>query len=87
MATKDIHGLAVEAERSVEQLATALAQAGAGDETVRAVEQIADVLRQFVTTLGKGQAETADEEPAQPRSFDQATSEMMDERRAPTKEA
>lgn len=88
MAQKDLHALAVSAESAVEKLATGLAQAGAGDETVGAVEQIAEVLRNFVTTLGKGQENTADdeppapaeEEPAQPRSFDEASRQMMAER-------
>jgi hypothetical protein len=84
MPEGNLHEYAVQAEGNLEKLATGLAQAGASPETVKAVEQMADVTRQIVAALGKGQEETGDEEPPaeqeQPRTMDQAaneTSQMM----------
>jgi hypothetical protein len=88
MAT-DLHELAVDGEKNLEQLATGLAQAGANPETVQAVEQMADVLREIVKALGKGQEATADEEPAAPEgpaSFDQAAAETQQAMQASAKQ-
>lgn len=80
MPDGNLHEYAVGAEQNAEKLATGLAQAGASPETVKVVEQCADVFRQIVKALGKGQEQTGDEEPpaeesAQPASFDQAAAE------------
>lgn len=78
---KNLLEKAQDAERGVEALATALGQAGADDQTLSALEQISEALRQIVTALGAGQEDTADDEPAaQPRDFDEATDQMMSER-------
>lgn len=72
----DIHALAVEAEKSAEALATALAHEGASEPTVKQITTCADIFRQVVQALGKGQEETGDEEPAgEPASIDQAAGE------------
>jgi hypothetical protein len=79
MPEGNLHEYAVQAEANLEKLATGLSQAGASPETVKAVTQMADVTRQIVTALGKGQEATGDEEPPaeqeQPRTMDQAASE------------
>lgn len=94
-----LHEHAVNAEKELEALATGLAQAGAGDGTVKAVTQMAEVCRQIVTALGKGQESQPDEEnpeeeaaPSeekdQPKSFGQAageTEQMMAESAAKRK--
>lgn len=92
---------AIQAEKHLEQLATGLADAGAAEETVKAVGQMADVVRKIVSALGQGQETTGDAEgpegsqpPAeespqgeaahgasQPRSFDEASRQMMAERK------
>jgi hypothetical protein len=60
----DLHVLAVDAEKNLEQLATGLAQAGADQGTVQAVTKMAEVTRQIVKALGAGQSQTADAAPA-----------------------
>lgn len=82
MPEGNLHEYAVQAEANLEKLATGLAQAGASPETVKAVEQMAEVTREIVKALGKGQEQTGDEEPsappeeeAQPTSIDQAAAE------------
>lgn len=76
---------AVDAERNLEGLATELARMGADEQTVNAVSQMADVTRKIVKALGKGQAETGDQQPpypeqqpaqAQPRTIGEATSAL-----------
>jgi len=88
-----LHDLAITAESSLEKLATGLAEAGAGEETVKAVSQMADVTRKIASALGQGQESTGDEEAPegeapsggaddqQPRSFDEASRQMMAERK------
>ncbi len=80
-SAESLHEHAVEAEKHLEALATGLAQAGASPETVDAVKQMADVTREIVKALGKGQESTGDEEPpeeqAQPSSLDQASAETQ----------
>lgn len=74
----DIHALALEAEKAAESLATALAKEGASDPTVAQITQCADIFRQVVEALGKGQETTGDEEPAgEPASIDQAAAETQ----------
>lgn len=73
----DVHALALEAEKAAESLATALAKEGASDPTVAQISQCADVFRQVVEALGKGQESTGDEEPA--GSIDQAAAETNNE--------
>lgn len=92
MPEGNLHEYAVQAEQNLEKLATGLAQAGASPETIKAVEQMADVTREIVKALGKGQEQTADEEPPAeeeaPSSFDQAaaeTSQAMQESAAKRK--
>lgn len=92
---QNLHEVAVAAERNLEQLATGLAQAGADEKTVSAVTQMADVTREIVKALGKGQESTGDDEPAETtpdsesaegepkaRSFDEASRQMTAEMRA-----
>lgn len=86
----DLHGLAVEAHSALEKLATGLGQAGADDNTVKAVSQMADVTSKIVKALGKGQEQSGDSQPApppdagpqQPSSFDDAANQMMAARHA-----
>lgn len=59
-----LHSEAVEAEKHLEALATGLAEAGAPEQTTKAVTQMADVVRQLVQALGQGQSQTGDNEPA-----------------------
>lgn len=66
MAGADLHSLAVDAEQSLEKLATGLGQAGADPQSVKAVSQMADVTRKIVKALGQGQAQTADDAPPAP---------------------
>ena len=78
---QQLHEIAVTAEGALEQLATGLAQAGADEGTVKSVTQMAGVTRKIVAALGKGQEETADDEPAapepeQPETMDSATSAL-----------
>lgn len=68
----DIHATAVQAEKYAEQLATELAKEGASEQTVGQITQCAEILRQVVEALGRGQESTGDEEPS---SIDQATAE------------
>jgi hypothetical protein len=71
----DIHATAVQAEKFAEQLATELAQEGASEQTVQTVTQCAEVFRQMVEALGRGQEETGDKEPS---SLDQAAGETQE---------
>lgn len=64
--TGSLHNHAVEAERHLEALATGLAEQGAPPETIKAVTKMADVARQLVKVLGKGQEATGDREPPEP---------------------
>lgn len=57
-----LHDHALQAEKHLEALATGLADAGAGEETVKAVTQMADVVRKIVSALGQGQETTGDAE-------------------------
>ncbi len=70
----DIHATAVQAEKYAEQLATELAREGASETTIQSVSQCADIFRQVVEALGRGQEETGDEEPS---SLDQAAAETQ----------
>lgn len=77
----DLHSIAVNAEQSLEQLATGLAQAGADDNTVQAVTKMAEVTRQVVKALGAGQEQTADSHPPveqqpQHHTMDSATADL-----------
>ena len=87
--TGGIHETAVQAEKYVEKLCTELAKLGASDETVKACEQMAEVLRKIVTALGKGAEHAPDEEgpppeeeAAPPKDYKEAagqTHQMMQE--------
>lgn len=61
-----LHEHAVEAERHLEALATGLAGAGADEGAIKTVQKMADVTRQLVKALGKGQEESGDDEPPAP---------------------
>lgn len=68
-----LHDEALQAEKHLEALATGLGQVGASPATIKAVSQMAEVTRQIVSALGKGQEDTGDEEPsseAQPTPHD-----------------
>ena len=52
MADNPIHETAVSAEAAVEKLATQLGEAGAPEETIKGVTQMADVLREIVKAVG-----------------------------------
>lgn len=84
----DMHKTALDAEKSLEQLATELAEAGVDPKTVKAVTQMAEVMRQVVSALGKGQEESGNNEPppeGAPNSFDQATAETHEAMQASAK--
>lgn len=55
---QDVHSLALNAERSLEALATALAHEGADQEATKAVTSMAEVMRKVVSALGQGQEAT-----------------------------
>jgi hypothetical protein len=78
---QQLHEVAVQAEKALEQLATGLAQAGADDQTVGQFTQMADVCRQTISALGKGQETTGDNEPPegsdQPHTMDSAADSLM----------
>lgn len=63
---KQLLEVAVDAGSALEQLATGLGQAGADDQTVQAVTQMAETTRKIVKALGKGQETTGDNEPPEP---------------------
>lgn len=84
-AAESLHDLAQNAESALEKLATGLAQAGAGETTIKAVSQMAEVTRRIVSALGTGQEETGDDEPPaqeSPRDFGEATDQMVSDRKA-----
>lgn len=57
----DLHDLALSAEQNLEQLATGLAGAQADPNAVKAVTQMASVLRKIVSALGGGGAADAED--------------------------
>jgi uncharacterized membrane protein YccC len=73
---KKLHDLCLGAEKNLEQLATALSQAGADPGAVKAVSQMADACRGLL----KGMAQLAQQEqPPEPKphTMDTATSSMQ----------
>ena len=62
-STSSLHDHALQAEKHLEQLATGLAAAGVAPNQVQTVSKMADVCRQIVQQLGKGQEQTGDNEP------------------------
>lgn len=58
-----LHQHALDAERSLEQLATGLAQSGVSDPVVSSVTKMAEMMRQLVGALGAGQEVTGDSQP------------------------
>lgn len=78
---QQLHGVALQAEKALEALATGLAQAGADDQTVGQFTQMADVCRQTISALGKGQEQTGDDEPPasdeQPTTMDSAADSLL----------
>jgi hypothetical protein len=75
------------AQENLEKLATELARAGADDDTVDAISEMATAVNQVVSVLGEGQQTTGDDEPAEapPQNYDEAaaqTSAMMQEAEA-----
>ena len=67
MPQGNLHAYAVQAEGAAEKLATGLAQSGADPAAVEQVSKAADLFRGLVSTLGKGQEQTADNEPPAPQ--------------------
>ena len=91
---------ALQAEKNLEKLATGLAEAGAAKEAVDTVSKMADVTRQIVQALGKGQEGTGDQEPpedgatpaeqtapAEPATVGEAADQVVDESQTPTQGA
>jgi predicted HAD superfamily Cof-like phosphohydrolase len=77
--TNKLHEAAMRAEAAAEEVATFLGQAGADDDTVKAVTQMAGAFRQIAAKT----ATQMQEEPPPPRpTTDQAISEHMAARRA-----
>jgi hypothetical protein len=78
----DLHKCAVDAEQSLEKLATELAKAQAPDNVTNTVTKMADVARQIVKVVGSAQpeeaapAEAPPPEEAQPRSVGEAVDQM-----------
>jgi hypothetical protein len=81
----DLHTLAVDAQHSVEQLATGLGQAQADPGAIKAVSNMAGVLGKIVKVLGSGQAaqpaqaapaQDAQPAPAGPQTMDSATAAL-----------
>lgn len=70
-----LHDSAVKAEKELEALATGLAQAGADPGAVKAVTQMADVVRKMVGMMAK-QAQAEQPEAAKP-TISSATDDMM----------
>jgi uncharacterized membrane protein YccC len=69
-----LHDLALGAEKNLEQLATALSQAGADPKAVKAVTQMADVCRGLL----KGMASLAQkEQPPEQHTMGSATDSMQ----------
>jgi cobalamin biosynthesis protein CbiD len=79
-STEQLHTHASEAEKHAEQLATGLAEIGAGDDAVKAVTQCAEVLRKVATGLAKGMK---DEEPEPQPTMADAADRMMAARAQP----
>jgi hypothetical protein len=73
---RQLHDVAVDANKNLEELATGLAQAGADEKTIQAVSQMSEVTRKIIKALGKGQETTGDAEPPedvqQPQTMAQA---------------
>lgn len=63
---RQLHDVALDAEKNLEELSTGLAQAGADEKTIQAVTNMADVTRKIIQALGKGQETTGDAEPPAP---------------------
>lgn len=77
--TEQLYDLCKQAEKLLERLATGLGQVGAGDDAVKAVSQMADVVERICNGLAKGMKE----EPAEPsHTVGSATDAMMAERSA-----
>lgn len=84
-STDQLHTHAMEAEKHLEQLATGLGQIGADDAAVKAVSQMASVLRKVASGLAKGGTADEPEAPEAERpTMDSAANDMMAERRAAT---
>lgn len=75
MPAGKLHEYALDAEKNLEKLATGLSQEGAPKEMIDAVEQIADALHDVAKAL-------APPEPEKRPTMDDATNEMMADRRA-----
>lgn len=78
VSQSNLHDKAVQAEASVEALATDLAKAGADDDMVDAVTKLADELRSIAGALVKGQEAAPAQQPADPQrpSLDSATADL-----------
>lgn len=79
-AASKLHDLALGAEKNLEALATGLAQNHADPGAVKAVSQMADVMRKILSAMGK-QAQ-AEQPPAPRPTMDDAMNQTMDAHRA-----
>ena len=75
-SAQKLHNVALQAEKSLEQLATLLGQAGADSATIKAVSQMADACRKIVGAIGKGQGPAQDTRP-QPRNTMEAAQQLQ----------
>jgi hypothetical protein len=81
---QDLHGLAVAAEKNLEQIATGLGQAGAPPAVIKTVTQMAEACRQLMKGLA-GAAQASPPPPAAgqpPATIDSATNDMTAQLRA-----
>lgn len=80
-----LHDVALNAERALEQLATALGQAQAPPPTIQAVTKMADVARSIVSAIGhstQGTAPPAPEQAPQQHTFGSASHSLQNDMRA-----
>lgn len=71
----DLHGMAVDAAGLVDKLTTGLTASGVDPGAVDRLSQCGDILRDTAKLLGKGQEQTADDEPAAMSQPDRPTLE------------
>lgn len=83
--TAQLHELAVDAEKNLEQLATGLAQAGANEAAVDALTSMAEAVRRIAKSLVAPEpdpADAADEPPTMNSATDELTSQLAAKRQA-----
>jgi uncharacterized membrane protein YccC len=83
VSPEKLHGYGVTAEKNLEQLATGLAQAGAPENVVKTVSQMAEACRTIIKGLaGAAQAAPAPEQQAAQPTMDSATNDMTSQLKA-----